>query len=131
MVYILLSNNIATGYKFQIYTYKFFIYTYKFITRGVHGIYTPAIEQSDWSECTSHGTNFRYTPTSFIYTYKFFTRGIHEIYTPAIEQSDWSECTSHGTREVNVHDLVTRMATSVFMQYLLDFSLLCISLSVQ
>ena len=45
------------GYIFQIYTYKFFIYTYKFITRGVHGIYTPAIEQSDWSECTSHGTN--------------------------------------------------------------------------
>ena len=49
-------------YIFQIYTYKFFIYTYKFITRGVHGIYTPAIEQSDWSECTSHGTNVHIQP---------------------------------------------------------------------
>ena len=28
-----------------------------FFTRGIHEIYTPAIEQSDWSECTSHGTN--------------------------------------------------------------------------
>ena len=33
-----------------------FIYTYKFFTRGIHEIYTPAIKQSDWSECTSHGT---------------------------------------------------------------------------
>ena len=24
---------------------------------GIHEIYTPAIEQSDWSECTSLGTN--------------------------------------------------------------------------
>ena len=37
--------------------YIFQIYTYKFFTRGIHEIYTPAIEQSDWSECTSHGTN--------------------------------------------------------------------------
>ena len=29
-----------------------------FFTRGIHEIYTPAIEQSDWSRCTSHGTNF-------------------------------------------------------------------------
>ena len=28
-----------------------------FFTRGIHEIYTPAIEQSDWSECTSHGAN--------------------------------------------------------------------------
>ena len=31
-----------------------------FFTRGIHEIYTPAIEQSDWSECTSHGTSIGY-----------------------------------------------------------------------
>ena len=44
------------GYIFR-YTPTSFIYTYKFFTRGIHEIYTPAIEQSDWSECTSHGTS--------------------------------------------------------------------------
>ena len=38
--------------------YIFHLYTYKFFTRGIREIYTPAIEQSDWSECTSHGTNY-------------------------------------------------------------------------
>ena len=29
-------------------------------------IYQPRIEQSDWSEVTSHGTSFSYTPTSLL-----------------------------------------------------------------
>ena len=41
-----------------IYTPTSFIlhlYT-SFFTRGIHEFYTPAIKQSDWLECTNHGT---------------------------------------------------------------------------
>ena len=38
----------------NIYTPTRFTYT---PTRGLQVIYTPPIEQSDWSEFTSHGTN--------------------------------------------------------------------------
>ena len=42
----------------------YFSYTpTSFFTRGVHEIYTPPIEQSDWSKVTSHGTS------TFTYSY--------------------------------------------------------------
>ena len=43
-----------------------YVYTYSFFTRGVHGIYTPAIKQSDWSEFTSHGRSGGMKPQQFL-----------------------------------------------------------------
>ena len=48
------TDNSLRGRCINIYTPTRFTYT---PTRGLQVIYTPPIEQSDWSEVTSHGTS--------------------------------------------------------------------------